>query len=112
MLKSENLLQLQTWVSRRRDTTIHHLEFVANQLAEIGIDRHVQIRFEDMIEKPTDCVEQVSSWLGLIPEKNALERVIDPKRIQKSKVIYPPDVAEEVKDVLHSLRMDYGYILR
>jgi len=93
-------------------TTIHQLEFVANQLAEMSSNCWMQIRFEDIIKQPAACVEQTRCWLGLTRVKNRLERVIDPKRIHKPKVIYPPDVAEKAKNVLYSLRMDYGYILR
>jgi hypothetical protein len=93
-------------------TTIHQLKLVGGQLADISPDRQMQIRFEDIIETPTDCVERASSWLGLARKKYTLEGVVDPQRIQNPKVIYPPDVAEKVENVLCSLRTDYGYILR
>ncbi len=93
-------------------TTIHQLEFVADQLAEISSNCQMQIRFEDIIPRPADCVEQVSNWLGSTRKKRTLERIIDPKRIQKPKMIYSPDVAEKAKNVLYSLRVNYGYILR
>ncbi len=91
-------------------TTIHQLEIISSQLAEISLNRQMQIRFEDIIETPTACVERVSSWLGVTRAKSTLEGVVDPERIQK-KIIYPPDIAEKVETVLYSLRMGYGYIL-
>jgi len=93
-------------------TTVHQLEIVARHLSDIRLHHRMQIRFEDIIEKPTDCVQQVNSWLGLTREKNTLESAIDSERVQKPTVNYPLDVAEKVKNVLKSLRRDYGYILR
>jgi len=92
-------------------TTIHQLNIISNQLSDVPVHRCMQIRFEDVTESPTDCVERVSAWLGLTRETRTLEGVIDLERIQTSKVHYPPDVQEEVENILHSIRTEYGYIL-
>ncbi len=93
-------------------TTIHQLELVASQLSDHSMDRGMQIRFEDIIERPTDCLERVSKWLGLTREKNTLEGFIDPVRIQRPRVIYSSDVERKVDNILHSIRVKYGYVPR
>ena len=93
-------------------TTIHQLKLLTHQLADIPIDRRMLIRFEDVLERPTACVEQVGRWLGLARQKNTLEGAIDLDRIQKPKVVYTPDVEEQAKSILQAVRNDYGYLRR
>jgi hypothetical protein len=91
-------------------TTIHQLEITANQFSEIGPEQWMKVNFEDLIKNPTESVEQVSNWLGLPREKYKLEDLIDPERAQKTKTIYSPEIEEQVKNVLHPIRVANGYI--
>lgn len=91
-------------------TTIHQLEIVASQLSDMGFNYYMQIRFEDLIENPTDCCEEVSKWLNVARKKNRLETFVDWERILNPKVVYPSNIEEKVENVLYSIRMKYKYI--
>ena len=93
-------------------TTIHQLDLVAQALDAIPESRRLLIRFEDVVERPAEHVEQVGRWLGLPRRQQTLEAVIDPDRIRRPKATYPPEVEEATARLLRACRMEYGYLPR
>lgn len=90
-------------------TTLHQLEEVAKHRLATEPDRFTQIRFEDLVARPTECLERVQAILGLDRMAHELEAVIDPQRARGRPEMIPPTIRSKVHAILRPVRIAYGY---
>jgi hypothetical protein len=94
-------------------TTIHQVETVrAFARAHLG-GRYLEIRFEDLLQTPSEKVMEVAGWLDMRPRgSRRLESEVDPSRAARPTAgyRYSAEIEEEVAKVLAPLRRELGYI--
>ena len=94
-------------------TTIHQVEAV-REFARLHLrDRYLEVRFEDILNRPATTLGEVSRWLGVEPARGRrLETEADPARAARPLTDgrYPPDTIEELAQVLAPLRRALGYL--
>ena len=69
----------------------------------------LQIRFEDMLQQPSEVTKRVASWLNLRAEGDYLRDALDINRVTNPTVTYEPAQEQRVRAILHHLRTRLGY---
>ncbi len=94
-------------------TTIHQVK-TARDFARAHLGgRFLEIRFEDLLQRPREMVMEVARWLGTRPrDSSKLEREVNPDRAARpaAEYRYSPEVEETVTEILAPLRRELGYI--
>jgi len=90
-------------------TTSHQLDLVRQLAAQTPAGRFVELRFEDLVAAPTSCLERVRTRLGLDRVETLLESSIDPDRARPGAMSFPPAVEAQVREILHPVRVAFGY---
>jgi hypothetical protein len=98
-------------------TTRHQLLGALEALAPLDASRHLELRFEEMIDSPQQASRRFLRWLepGALARENGdsrslLEQTADPRRAREPSVRYTPEVEEEVLRILADLRSRLGYL--
>ncbi len=94
-------------------TTIHQVETVRTfARAQLG-SRYLEMRFEDLLQRPGAMVDRAAAWLGTMPAGgHRLEREVDPGRAAcpAPEHRYTAAVEAAVGEILGPLRRELGYV--
>jgi hypothetical protein len=94
---------------RSARVTLHEVGASVEYLrTHIPADRRLEIRFEELIERPVDTRSAVASWLGLGVLSHQLERDVDGDRARLRSPT-PPDTVLQVERLLAPLTAALGF---
>ena len=89
-------------------STAHQLGLAHDHFHSLS-NRHLQIRFEDVLSKPRQVLKQSSAWLDMNPAGTRLEDMIDTRRALRPQVHYSRGEVEMLSSILQPLRIQMGY---
>lgn len=94
-------------------TTIHQIETARRYAHEHWGGRYRELRFEDLLAKPSEMPEELAHWLGLqAGHGSMLAQQVDPDRAARpaDEYRYGAAIEAEVAEILAPLRRRLGYL--
>lgn len=91
-------------------TTIHQLRLVGEYLSELPRDCFKELRFESVMDTPSEELGHLCAWLKVKRLDFQFESTIDINRAQQPKTIYSKDRVARVRAILEEIRMSLGYL--
>ena len=88
----------------------HQVETVRAYCRSFLEGRYLEVRFEDVLEKPMDVLEVFSNWLDTAPADHKVRDSVDINRARHPRVTYPALIVEEVEQILAPLRKELNYL--
>jgi hypothetical protein len=88
----------------------HQVETVLAHSRSSLKGRYLEVRFEDVLEKPMDVLELFSSWLDTTSVDHKVRDSVDINRARHPTMTYPAQVVEKVAQILAPLRNELNYL--
>ncbi len=88
----------------------HQVETVRAYCKSFLKGRYLEVRFEDMLEKPMAVLKLFSKWLDTTPVDHKVRDSVDINRARHPRMTYPAQIVEEVEQILAPLRKELNYL--
>jgi hypothetical protein len=88
----------------------HQVETVRAYCRSFLKGRYLEVRFEEVLEKPMGVLELFSNWLDTTPVDHKVRDSVDINRAKHPRITYPAQIVEEVEQILAPLRKELNYL--